>query len=440
MPKKFFDIVPLEKAKPSRIILKSKKGILSIEEEDSGLKSGRKSDSKALKQKISEAKKKSPFPIKKFYFIFGTLALAAASYIFFMAPSPKIEIKAKIVDIELSASVYGIVSGDANIQNENEVHIKTLSDEREVSGTFSSTGEALKEEKARGTIAVYNGASTEPRQLVPSRFVSADGKIFKSLKTIIIPGTKQEKGKTVPGQISVEVEAAEAGEGYNIGPTTFALPALSGSPLYTTIYAKSFSPMSGGIKTKIGQIKREDIEGAKLSLLQTLKKNSFDFFNSNLSGDFVLLDSAMTADIIKEESLAKVGDKIPSFSYKIKGKCIGFAFKKLDVESFSADFLTRNISDKEKVKKETFQVFPAVESINKAAGKIYFSLKIKARAYFDVDLSELKGFLAGKTKSDSEAILGSNPEIGNFKISNWFFWNSKLSKDPSQIDIKLTVE
>jgi len=414
MPKKFFDIVPPEKANPSRLVLRSKKGFLSVEEED-------------LEPKVvKKTSKKNPFFIKKIHFIFGALALAGVAYIFFITPPPKIEVNAKIADVELSASVGG-----------DKISIKTFNDEREVSGTFSSTGEAVKEAKARGIITVYNSASSEPRQLIPSRFVSSDGKIFKSLKVITIPGAK---GKATPGQADVEVEAMEAGESYNIGPTTFALPALAGSPLYTAIYAKSFSIMSGGGKTKISQIKKEDFESAKASLLLSLKKNSFEYLSKNLPDGFILIDSAIAADITKEESAAKVGDKVPSFSYKIKGKCIGFAFSKSEVESFSANFLTENISKGVKIQKGTFQVFPLVESISKADSKIIFSLKIKAKALSNINLPELRGSLAGKTINDSESILKNNSAIGDFKITNRFFWNNNFPKDPSQIDIKLITD
>lgn len=63
---------------------------------------------------------------------------------------------------------------------------------------FSSTGKFLKEEKARGVITVYNEYSTSSRALIPSRFVSADGKLFWSTKKITIPGARYEKGKLVP--------------------------------------------------------------------------------------------------------------------------------------------------------------------------------------------------------------------------------------------------
>ena len=92
--------------------------------------------------------------------------------------------------------------------------------ELEESQTFSSSGKTLQGTKAKGVIQVYNAYSKDPQVLVANtRFISAEGKLFRSLKRVVIPGgTYDTKNKLTPGILDIEVVAAETGEEYNIGP------------------------------------------------------------------------------------------------------------------------------------------------------------------------------------------------------------------------------
>ncbi len=66
---------------------------------------------------------------------------------------------------------------------------------------FTSSGKILKEEKARGIIRVYNDYSTVSQPLVATtRFVSAEGKLFRTPERIVVPGARyDEKEKLVSG-------------------------------------------------------------------------------------------------------------------------------------------------------------------------------------------------------------------------------------------------
>ena len=94
---------------------------------------------------------------------------------------------------------------------------------RELSQEFPASGKSLKEEKARGQIRVYNAYSTSSQTLITNtRFISADGKLFRSVERVTIPGAEYDRGKLVPGFLDIQIVAAEPGEDYNIGPSTFS--------------------------------------------------------------------------------------------------------------------------------------------------------------------------------------------------------------------------
>jgi len=98
------------------------------------------------------------------------------------------------------------------------------------------------EYKATGIITIYNTYSSSPQTLVKTtRFVSEGGKLFRTTKTIVVPGADASSGKIVPGSTTVEVIASEPGNEYNIGPSTFSIPGFKGTPKYLAFYGESFS-------------------------------------------------------------------------------------------------------------------------------------------------------------------------------------------------------
>jgi len=110
--------------------------------------------------------------------------------------------------------------------------------------------------KASGTIIVFNEYSSDSQLLIAStRFLSSNGKIFRTTKNIYVPGTKTENDEIIPGSIDVEVLADYWGDEYNIGSSDFTISGFKGTAKYTDFYGKSNTAMSGGSSET-----KEDVE------------------------------------------------------------------------------------------------------------------------------------------------------------------------------------
>lgn len=99
--------------------------------------------------------------------------------------------------------------------------------------------------KASGNITVFNDYSTSPVTLIKNtRFATPDGLIFRVPDQIVIPG----KSGTTPGEVTVTVQADQAGANYNVGPIAkFTLPGLQhNAAMYNNIYAQSAAAFTGG--------------------------------------------------------------------------------------------------------------------------------------------------------------------------------------------------
>lgn len=414
MGKKFFDIIPPEEISFPR--------------------------SEKREEKIRPVRKKKRFFLKSLVFCFVLLILVIISG-FFLFSKVEVEIWPETEILNLEENLVIDLNVEIPVFDEKIIPARVFSNEKSASQEFFASGKILKEEKATGVIRVYNAYSTSSRTLVPSRFVSADGKLFWSVKKIVIPGARYEKGKLVPGEIDVEVQAAEPGEDYNIGPSTFALPALAGSSLYTTIYGRSFSDMSGGFIGEASQISQEDIEGAEIALTEELKKQSREFFKTTVSKDFVLLDETISQEIIEASSSLEAGTEAESFVFQVKIKSEGIGFKRSDLENFAKSRINLNMPEGTILQEESLEInhFLLEQEIDEE-GKIVLSLEIKAKVYSDIDLDKLKKALLGKSLKEARIFLENLPGVSKVELKSWPFLKSKIPEDMEEIEVRLMLD
>lgn len=385
----------------------------------------------------------------------GILILAGI-FSYFLLPRVQIEIWPETQALNFKEKVE--VTSEVNQPNFDGAKIipgKVFSNQKFSSQEFSSSGKAVKKEKARGTIRVYNAYSTSSRVLIPSRFISADGKLFWSLKNEVIPGAEYEKGKLIPGYVDIEVQAAEAGEDYNIKPSTFALPALAGSPLYTTIYGKSFSPMTGGFKGEVSQVTQEDLEKAENILASQLFEEGSNALKNDLQSDknssnFILLNEAQSQEIAEALSSKKLGEETQVFNFQVKVYSKALVFKKSDLEDFAKEFILSQTPQndlelnsfwlKKKIQTESLKIDFNPESIDLKSEKIILNLDITAKIYPDINEIILKKALFGKSLKETQILLEEQPQATKVQVKFWPFWVKKVPQDMGKIKIKLNID
>ena len=319
---------------------------------------------------------------------------------------------------------------------------KVFETQKSASREFPATGKFLKKEKARGILTVYNGYSVSPLSLIPSRFISADGKLFWSTKTITIPGATYEKGKLIPGKLEVEVQAAEPGEEYNIEPSTFALPALAGSPLYTAVYAKSFSPMVGGFIGQVSQVTKEDLEKAKNILVEEAENKGKEFLKETLPEDFVLMEQTISQQILEAKSSIEVGVEAESFNEQVKVKLEGLGFKKSELDEFVREIISLNIKEGEKFQEKSLEVNYSLLNLPSTTflEKVVLGLEIKTKVYSDIDEEGLKKALLGKSLKETKLFLDNLKGIERIEVKSWPFFSKKIPEDINKVKIRLNID
>jgi len=319
--------------------------------------------------------------------------------------------------------------------------------EKVVTDSFSSTGKVGKEQKAEGTIKVYNEHSTSPQALViNTRFVSTGGKVFRTKSKITIPGfTYDEKKKMVPGTVDVKVIADQAGPEYNIESSTFSVPGFAGSEKYTKFYGKSSQPMTGGLSQKVAQVTKEDLDNAKNTLSKKAKEECESEFMQALNGEkaaagFLSIEDTIQTEVIDTFSLATPGTQGDNFSYQVKVSSQTLIFKKADLENFIKEFILSQASEGKKVLEKSITIKITPETVNLSSGKIVLFLDASAKIYSDFNSSNFKEGLKGKTAMESKALLDNLPELSRSEVKLWPFWVREIPEDSGKIQINLNVD
>ncbi len=317
-----------------------------------------------------------------------------------------------------------------------------ISAEKTVSEELSSSGKTVKETKAEGLIRVYNAYSQDPRVLIPSRFISKEGKIFWSLEKITLPGAKFEKGKLVePGSVdNVRVRADKAGEEYNIGSSTFSLPALVGHPSYTLTYAKSFESMTGGFKKEVSQVTSQDLETAKNVLSEKAKNDCESLLKEKIPSDFDFLETAEKTEILEASSLTKSGAELEKFNFKVKARSTALVFKNEDLKNFAKEFILSQISEGKKISPSDFKINYSLENINFDSGRMVLSLQITVKVYSEIDETALKRAVEGKPLEEARIFLENYPQITKLQLKLWPFWVKNIPDNLEKIKIEQTID
>ena len=308
--------------------------------------------------------------------------------------------------------------------------------EKTVSEEFLASGKILK--KAEGIIRLYNNFSSQNENwLAGTRFVSADGKLFKSKDKIAVPGTQIKNGKMIPSFVDVPVIAAEGGADYNIGPSKFSIVAFRGTPRYTKFYGESSETMKGGGEAP--QVKKEDLENAEKILTEKAKIESEKDLEDKIPTEFLFLKENFETKILEKFSLAQVGIETEKFNFQVKANCTTISFLKADINNFAAEYILSQIPKDKKFFAQSLKIeYSPEKSFSSESGKTILSLNFSAKIYSEIDLNSLKKGLAGKSLAETKTFLENQPDILRTEVRISPFWIRNVPKGLEKIEIEIS--
>ena len=367
------------------------------------------------------------------------LVLVGAVHIFFARADVTLWPEAR--EIKLLEPIVAEVGREKLDKEKRIIPAHTLTEEKKATRLFPASSSTIKEDRASGTIRVFNAYTATPQNLlVQTRFVSEGGQLFRTPAKVTIPGKTQEQGKTVPGFIDIEVIAAEAGEDYNIGASNFSLPGLSGSALFTVIYGESSGPMTGGSERIVAVVSEDDIEKAKDSLIEELTGKVVEDLLGRVPETMVATKDSVSINVTEAESLVGAGAELDQFNVSVSLVATLFMFPKADINTLVDAFLSRELEDGERIFEDKNEINFQQIKLSKNTKTANVDLFIGAIIYQYLDPTELKIKLRGKPKTEAEGILASYNIFNQTELALWPFWLSSLPRSIDRLEIQVIVD
>jgi hypothetical protein len=313
------------------------------------------------------------------------------------------------------------------------------SDSLPVDATFVATAG----NKATGVISLFNSYSTVAQTIVAnSRLVNNKGNIYRTTKSVSIPGYKTVNGKKVPGSIDVKVIADKIGEEYNLKfeelSGDFTLPGLETNPdKYKLVFGRQKTDIVGG--TAAGEYKLSSTTSAKAktSIMSQLTNELLGSYRNQIPNGYISPDNTyvitfdppefknisdskvemtlkanLQAIILKKDTLGRflAGDKLNQF----RGAPV--IFGDLDKLQFKLEKPIKTLTGEMTLK-------------TKVSGEFKITGEIQA------DL--LKKALAGRNVSDLPSVNQQFPGIKSSNLHITPLWFRTLPDDVDKIDVEI---
>jgi len=419
--KKIYDIIPPEK----------KKEILGQNKEILKKKSIKKIEKIEKKNSIIFSKKRIFVGLFLFLFVILIYWFFSTANVINVDISPKLDILTFDTSILYSTSTAEFILSPVDL-SKTIIPAIPFEIEKTFNKEFASAEVAV-EEKAQGTIRVYNEHSRTISLIEGTRFLSSSEptKQFHAQEKIIIP-----QG----GFVDVPVIASESGEDYNIESCTFSVPGLrnfSPPQLYFDIYGKSFAKMEGGRKDIAHKITKEALENAKQKLLEIADQEIVTFLDDAAGEDYKIFSDNIELKIIEANLMNREeGEEADSFVYevKVKANCLKVALSSL--LEFAQEYVFSNLPGHKDFVRNAIDVGFLTEQ-GSGVEKLNTELRIVAKTYSKIDEDSLKELIKGRNKKEiSRYSLEVCPELlkaPSIKFSP--FWARRASSEPESIEI-----
>lgn len=378
---------------------------------------------------------KNPKSSKKL--VTGLMSLALIVFvaiIYISVGSARIEIKPqkKPLDLKLTISAsdrYSSIDTAFNrIPGQLFIINKTVAQE------FQATGQRDVAQKARGKITIYNELNSPQQLIATTRFVSANGLLFRTLNNVTVPAAK-----TQPGSIDVEVIADKASPDYNIDPGKFTIPAFKekgDTVKYQKIYGQSSEKFRGGTNGKSKVITESDFMGAKEALTERLKNEIKSQLQSEVAGLKVITNDAVTVGNIT--SSAQIDDGVDSFTMSIPGALKTIGFKEADLRQLLTLYIEKTNSAK--AIPEKLELSYGNGRFNTTTEAMEFTVTVKGSTYDQINEVKIASDLSGKSESAIRTYIQGVQSVESAKVILSPFWITSVPKDSKKVHITVIYE
>lgn len=369
---------------------------------------------------------------------FVALALAVVAYIYVPLAHITLRLAAESKTLDLTFVADKAVT-EVSVE-EQKIPAREVVAELDKEETFQATGKKDVGEKATGTVTVSDsGYTSQPASttlVAGTRFVSSSGFVFRSKTNVSVPGFKTVGGVTTPGTATVTVEAEAVGDKYNIGATTFTIPALN----TTKMTASSSAAFTGGSSKQVTYILAADITAAKASLTKTSEEELKTKLNDSLEEGDSLIEGASKFEVVSFTPSSAVNAEVSEFKLNMKSKSTALVFKQDDLKKLAEGVLAQEIgSTKEIVEANSLVSEAKLSKLDLKAGTVEATLSGEAYIATKIDQEDVKNNINGDREVAAREYLNGLEGVDEAEIRFFPSFYNRIPRINSHIYFKIEI-
>lgn len=295
--------------------------------------------------------------------------------------------------------------------------------------TLPSEGAEPIEDRATGSVTIFND-SPIPQQLVATtRLLSEDDILFRLDEATNVPAN---------GSVNVQVTADQPGISGEIDSSRFTIPGLR-EPRQQEVYAQSSSPMTGGIRY-IRPLRQSDIESAKDSWKKDLKSEFMDKWREEIPSSFDRSEIFIDLDNVRVDS--EIGEEIGVFTLNADIKISAIFYPDEAIIQFAEAALVEATGQGLKlISKGKDSIRLNLLEINSVENTARLSGEIDGRVIIDQSNQILqKNRFTQLSESEVIEMLNTPDLIETVNVDFTPFWLKRLPRLPDHINIQILSE
>ncbi|MBI2623552.1 MAG: hypothetical protein HYW65_03180 [Candidatus Liptonbacteria bacterium] len=306
---------------------------------------------------------------------------------------------------------------------------------RNLTQQFPATGTARVEEYAKGTVVIYNSYSSTPQTLVATtRFITQDGKVFRLVDRVVVPGALVRGGAITPATTTAAVVADKPGAEYNLASIAkLTIPAFRGSPKFNGFYGAMPGGTRGGYVGAKKVATAKDIEAAKVRIAEVLNASLDTLFEATKPEEFMIPDGAR-AIAVKKVAVSEATDTGGNFNVFGEATLTAPGFRRDDLTRMLVGYAEADRGSKNLMFR-TLSLEAKMEKFDAPARRA--TVTVSARGVVAPVFSEedFKASIAGLDVRAAQAAIGRIQGLAEGKISLWPFWVQDVPSDAGRITV-----
>lgn len=311
----------------------------------------------------------------------------------------------------------------------------------------TSSQKSLVEERAVGTVRIFNDHSSEAQPLrIDTRLIDEKGRIYKTKEAVTIPGQTTVEGKTTPGSVDVEIYADAPGEEYNQSTeTTLRLVGFqeAKSPKFETIYGKTLGFIEGGFVGEKYVISEEEKSVMVASLTEELIASLIQKSKAQVPEQSILPEKLSA---LIDTNLSETVGENGTIKLTLSGKLFNVLFNSVEFEKYiletsivGVDQETAYIANLNEL--NISYIDPVSQTVNpEALENLAFQIDDVLEIISVVNKETLTFDLVGQKKKNFQSIIANHPGIQHVEYDINPFWRPSFPDSDEDIQIILTTE